>query len=202
MSNLKELGLDDNTLVMFTSDNGAHREGGHNPDFWDSNGPLRGIKRDLYEGGIRVPFLVRWPGKISPGTTSEHISAFWDMLPTFCEIAGVEIPDNTDGISLLPELLGKKQSEHDYLYWEFTAGAGAQAIRKDNFKAVRRGVANNPNARIELYNLTKDLAENNDLAKEYPEIVQTMKRLFDQARTESKTFRLFKHNKPDAGDGK
>ena len=189
---LKELGIEDNTVVMFTSDNGAHREGGHDPDFWDSNGPLRGIKRDLYEGGIRVPFLARWPGKIKPGTTSDHISAFWDMLPTFCEIAGVDTPENVDGISMVPALLGGTQRKHDYLYWEFTERGGAQAIRKGNFKAVRRNVSANPDANIELYDLASDLAEISDIAADQPDIVQEMKKLFSQARTESKTFRLFK----------
>ena len=189
---LKELGVEDNTVVMFTSDNGAHREGGHDPDFWDSNGPLRGIKRDLYEGGIRVPFLARWPGKIKPGTTSDHISAFWDMLPTFCEIAGVDTPENVDGISMVPALLGGTQRKHDYLYWEFTERGGAQAIRKGNFKAVRRNVSANPDAKIELYDLASDLAEISDIAADQPDIVQEMKKLFSQARTESKTFRLFK----------
>lgn len=128
---LKKLGLDDNTLVIFTSDNGPHREGGHDPGFWDSNGPLKGLKRDLYEGGIRVPFLARWPGKIKPGSASDHISAFWDMLPTFCEMAGIAAPKDTDGISILPALLDKKQKEHDYLYWEFTERGGSQALRSD-----------------------------------------------------------------------
>ncbi|MEM7014616.1 MAG: arylsulfatase, partial [Verrucomicrobiota bacterium] len=104
---LAELGIDDNTLVMFTSDNGPHKEGGHDPEFFDSNGPLKGYKRDLYEGGIRVPLLARWPGTIEAGQTSELISAHWDMLPTFCELAGAKSPDNIDGISMVAELTGK-----------------------------------------------------------------------------------------------
>jgi len=189
---LEELGIDDNTLVIFTSDNGPHREGGHDPDFWNSNGPLRGIKRDLYEGGIRIPFLARWPGKIKPGTSSDHISAFWDMLPTFCEMAELDTSKDTDGISILPSLLGKKQNEHDYLYWEFTERGGKQAIRKGNFKAVKLNVTINPDAEIELYNLANDLGETKNIATHYPETVREMEKLFEKARTESGTFPLFK----------
>lgn len=188
---LKELGIDDLTLVVFTSDNGPHREGGHNPQFWNSTGPLRGLKRDLYEGGIRVPFLARWPGKIRPGTTSDHISAFWDMLPTFCEMAGAPIPRDTDGISILPALLGRRQKEHDYLYWEFSERGGKQAIRQANLKAVRLNVTNNPNAEIELYDLANDLGETKNIAIRHPGAVEKMKRLFKEARTESAMFPLF-----------
>jgi len=189
---LKELGIDNNTLVIFTSDNGPHREGGHDPDFWNSNGPLKGIKRDLYEGGIRAPFLARWPGTVKPGTTSDHISAFWDMLPTFCDMAELEIPIGRDGISLLPSLLGEKQEKHDYLYWEFPAQGGKQAIRKGNFKAVRRNVTKNPDAPIELYDLAHDLGETTDIASEHPDTVREMKELLKQARVQSTTFLLFK----------
>jgi len=188
---LKDLGIDEDTLVMFTSDNGPHLEGGHDPRFWDSNGPFRGFKRDLYEGGIRAPFLARWPGRIAGGSESDHISAFWDMLPTFCDIAGVQPPEGIDGISMLPAMLGKEQPEHDYLYWEFPAKGGRQAIRKGDFKAVKLGVHKNPDAPIELYNLAKDRGENNNVAKKYPEIVAEMRRLFKSARTESKDFKLF-----------
>ncbi len=189
---LKELGIDDNTLVMFTSDNGPHEEGGHDPEFWNSNGPLKGIKRDLYEGGIRVPLLARWPGKIKPGSISEHISAFWDMLPTFCEMAGVDIPENIDGISLLPELFGQKQKPHEYLYWEFPRRGGNQAIRVGDFKALRRNISENPKAELELYNLTETLNESENVASQYPEIIQKMEALLKEARTESGTFPLFK----------
>ncbi len=192
MDLLEELGLDENTLVIFTSDNGPHREGGHDPDFWNSNGPLKGIKRDLYEGGIRVPMLARWPGKIEPGSTSDQISAFWDMLPTFCEMAKVEPPKGIDGISILPELLGKPQNQHEYLYWEIGVGGGRQAIRKGDFKAVRLTVSRNPDAKIELYNLANDLGETHDISAQHPEITREMEVLFKKARTESATFRLFK----------
>ena len=192
MDLLKELGIDDNTIVMFTSDNGPHREGGHDPIFWDSNGDLKGIKRDLYEGGIRVPFIVRWPAKIKAGETSDHISAFWDMLPTMCEIAGVDCSgQQTDGISLLPALTGKEQKQHDYLYWEFPSRGGRQAIRRGDYKAVRYGVKNNPDAPIELYNLKTDLGEEHNIADQHPDIVQKMNELFKTARTESEKFTLF-----------
>ncbi len=189
---LKALGIDDNTLVLFTSDNGPHREGGHDPDFWNSNGPLKGIKRDLYEGGIRVPLLTRWPGKIKPHTRSPHISAFWDMLPTFCDMAGIESPERTDGISILPTLLGQTQAEHDYLYWEFTERGGKQAIRRGDMKAVKLNVTRNPDAPIELYDLSQDLGETTNIARQHPDIVKEVNALFKLARTDSPTFRLFK----------
>ena len=190
---LKELGIDDNTLVIFTSDNGAHKEGGHDPEFWDSNGPLRGLKRDLYEGGIRAPFIARWPGAVPAGVVSGHVSAFWDMLPTFCEMAGVKAPDGIDGISMLPTLLGKGgQKEHEYLYWEFPERNGKQAILKGDFKAVRLNLQKKPDAPMELYNLAKDPGESRNVADEYPAVVKEMSRLFKSARTDSKRFLLFK----------
>jgi len=116
---LEEQGLAENTLVIFTSDNGPHGEGGHQPRFFDSTGPLRGMKRDLYEGGVRVPMIAAWPGRIAPGTTTDHVSAFWDVLPTAAAVAGVDAPAGTDGVSMLPTLLGEPgQVQHDYLYWE------------------------------------------------------------------------------------
>ena len=189
---LKELGIYDNTIVIFTSDNGPHAEGGIHPDDFDGNGKWRGMKRDLYEGGIHVPMIVSWPGKVKPGTTSDHISAFWDMLPTFCEIAKVDAPENIDGISMLPVLLGKdsEQKQHDYLYWEFSE-VSSQAIRKGDWKAIKNGVKGNPDAEIELYNLVEDPSEKMNVAPKHPEIVREMEVLFKQARVESKTFPLF-----------
>lgn len=189
---LKELDIEKNTLVIFTSDNGPHREGGHDPKFWNSSGPLKGIKRDLYEGGIRVPFLTRWPGTIKPGRVSKHISAMWDMMPTFCEMAGVDPPKDIDGISFLPTLLGEKQKEHEYLYWEFPARGGIQAIRKGDFKAVRKNLKKDPNGKIELYNLAVDPGEKKKkFGKKHPEIVREMKELFKKARIDSEIFKLF-----------
>src|SRR5262249_2555081 len=124
MDKLSQLKIDDDTVVFFSSDNGAHKEGGVDPKFFQSSGPLRGGKRDLYEGGVRVPMIVRWPAKIKPGQVSDQIWAFWDFLPTAAEIAGKDafhrVRDKTDGISMLPTLLGKAQTnQHDFLYWEF-----------------------------------------------------------------------------------
>lgn len=166
---LKELKIDDNTLVLFTSDNGAHLEGGHDPKFWDSNGPFRGHKRSLHDGGIRAPFLARWPGKVKAGTESGLISAFWDMLPTFCEMAGVGVPENSDGISMLPELLGKEQKKHEYLYWWFKKKI---AIRKGKWKALGQG--GNINM---LYDLSEDIGEKKNVAKANPEVVAEMKKI-------------------------
>lgn len=162
---LKELNIDDNTIVFFTSDNGPHQEGNHKLEFFDSNGALRGYKRDLYEGGIRVPMVVRWPGKIKAGATSDHPSAFHDFLATACELAGVKIPDSTDGISYVPAMTGRKQESHRYLYWQFGQKA---AVRSDRWKAVLFG--HGKGQRIELYDLETDIAEQKDLAKKHPEI--------------------------------
>ncbi len=187
MQKLKQYGLDDNTVVMFSSDNGPHLEGGHDPRFFDSNGPLRGFKRDLYEGGIRVPMIARWPGKIQAGTTTGHPSAFWDVLPTVCDISGVPVPENIDGISFWPELQGKEQPKHDYLYWEFHENKTTdQAIRMGKWKAVRHS----PEGAIELYNLEKDIDESDNIADRHPDIVAKMQELFEKARTEHEIWRL------------
>ena len=187
---LVELGIDDNTIVLFASDNGTHHEGGHDPKFWDSNGPLRGIKRDLYEGGIRTPFLVRWPGKVESGSVNEHRSAFQDILPTMAELTSQPIPEQNDGISMLPTILGKSdQSEHDFLYFEFIQGSSkaytARALRMGDWKAVQRSEKNRGKKflPIELYNLKKDLSEENDLAAQNPELLQQMEKLMDKAHT-------------------
>lgn len=186
---LKELGIDDNTIVLFSSDNGCHHEGGHDPEFWDSNGPLRGIKRDLYEGGIRTPFLVRWPGTVKAGSTSGHLSAFQDILPTMAELTGQPIPEQADGISLLPTLNGTKQAEHEYLYFEFIRGRKktytSRALRQGNWKAVQRSEKNQGKKflPIELYNLKTDTGEDNNIAAQHPEIVEKMERLMDGAHT-------------------
>jgi arylsulfatase A len=187
---LKECGIDDNTIVMFTSDNGPHAEGGANPDYFDSNGPLRGQKRDLYEGGIRVPMIARWPGKIAAGTETDHISAFWDVMPTFAELANADLPKNIDGISFMPALLGKEQAEHEYLYWEFHERGGKQAVRKGKWKAIRLGVQENPDAPLELYDLEKDLQETNNIAADHPKIVSKMVDIMKNARTDSEIFKF------------
>ncbi len=165
---LQELGIAKETLVIFTSDNGPHHEGGHDHAFFNSNGPLRGYKRDLYEGGIRVPMIAWWPGKIEAGSVSDHVSAFWDVMPTACEVAGLEPPGDIDGISFLPELLGKPQRKHHHLYWKFK---GKIALRQGKWKLVRNG---NEEA-YELYNLKKDPGERKNLASHRPELLRQMK---------------------------
>lgn len=182
---LVKLGVDKNTVILFASDNGTHKEGGHDPKFWDSNGPLRGNKRDLYEGGIRTPFLVRWPNRIKAGSRSNHLSAFWDILPTMAELTGQSIPEQTDGISILPTLLGEgEQLKHDYLYHEFVRGNGkrrsARSIRKGNWKAVQIA-GNSGDGQIELYNLKEDPGETKNIADQHSEIVANMERLMDEA---------------------
>lgn len=192
MDKLDELGLTEQTIIIFTSDNGPHQEGGNDPDFFNSNGVFRGYKRDLYEGGIRVPMIVKWPGVIQGGTRSEHVSAFWDFLPTFADLLGEKKLNKLDGVSFLPSLKdGKEQKRHDYLYWEFHELGGRQAIRKGGWKAVRYNVKNNPDAPIELFDLKKDPAESLDLSDQYPEVVSEMQELFVNARTSNPVFKLF-----------
>ncbi len=198
MKLLKELKIDDNTLVIFTSDNGPHIEGGHLPDFFDSNGPYRGYKRDLYEGGIRVPLIARWPSKIKAGTSSGHPSAHWDTLATFCEIVELPIPEDTDGISFLPTLFQQPQKQHDYLYWEFPARGGRRAASfgpELNWKAVQYDMMKDPNAPIEIYRLDQDPGETKDLAKKHPEKVAQAKEIFTEAHTTSGRF-PFQWEKP------
>lgn len=186
---IADLGLSENTIIIFTSDNGPHEEGGADPEFFDSNGPLRGVKRDLYEGGIRVPFIASWPGKIKAGTTSDHISAFWDFFPTIADLGGIETPQNIDGISYLPTLLGEPgQEEHDYLYWEFHERGGRLAARKGNWKAVKYNVLKEPDAPLELYDLSVDIDETDNVAAAHPEIVEQMEKIFQTARTPSEVF--------------
>jgi len=184
MALLQELGLDGNTVVFFSSDNGPHKEGGSSADFFDSNGPLRGIKRDLYEGGIRVPMIVRWPGKVKANGLSDQVWAFWDFPPTAAEIAGAQTPAGIDGISVLPAILGKAQNNHDYLYWEFHEGGFKQAVRMGNWKGVRL----DPKQPIELYDLKTDIGEKNNVAEKHPEIVAQIEDVLKTARTDSKEF--------------
>ena len=191
MFRLQELGLDENTLVLFASDNGPTygRVGGADSKFFNSAGPFRGFKGSVYEGGIRVPMIARWPGKISPGTTSDHLSYFTDMFPTFTEAAGVDEEYNIDGISMLPAMLGDSaKAEHEYLYWEFPSYGGQQAIRYGNWKGVRTGLFKNPDAPIQLYNLREDIAEQNDVADQHPGIVQLLDSLMKASHTPSETF--------------
>ena len=184
---LEELGIAENTLIMFTSDNGPHEEGGADPGFFNSSGGLRGVKRDLYEGGVRVPFIVSWPGTIEKGQVSDHVSAFWDVLPTFSELAGFEVQHH-DGISFLPELMGEEQEAHDLLYWEFHERGGKQAILSGNWKAIRLGVGNNPEGPLELYDLETDPKEEHNVADAHPDLVDKFARMMEEERIPSAKF--------------
>jgi len=187
LAKLKVLGIDRSTLVMFSSDNGPHKEGGVAPDFFDSNGPLRGIKRDLYEGGIRVPLIARWPGKIRPGSVSGHVSAFWDFLPTCVELAGLTLPEDIDGVSMVPTLLGRPygQKKHKFLYWEFHERGGKQAVRMGDWKAVRLGWHKNPDSPLELYNLKDDIGEKHNITAQHPVAIAKIEVYLKTARTDS-----------------
>lgn len=189
MNLLDSLGIADNTLVIFTSDNGPHREGGANPDYFQSYGPYRGIKRDLYEGGIHMPMLAVWPGKVPAGVDNDHMLAFWDVMPTFAELAGFDYKAPTDGISFVPSLLGLKgQAEHPFLYWEFHEGGGKQAMRMGQWKGVKLNVGKPGETRFELYDLTTDIHEDNDVAAQHPEVVARMEQMMDSVRTSSSLF--------------
>ena len=191
---LEELKIDDNTIIFITSDNGPHQEGGHMPKFFNSNGGLRGHKRDLFEGGIRAPLIARWPGKIAAGTTSDLISAHWDMLPTFCELASLPIPAETDGISIVPTLTGDAaaQKKHDFLYWEFHEQGKKQAVRMGQWKGVRLHLAKNPDAPVQLYDLSQDPSETTDIAAKHPDIVAKIQQAMAESHVESAEFPFFK----------
>ena len=194
MAKLEALGLAKNTIVVFTSDNGPHREGGADPDYFDSNGPLRGFKRDLYEGGIRVPMIVQWPGKVKRASQTGHPSAFWDVMPTIADLIGIDVPDNVDGISLKPTLLGKheNQKKHPYLYWEFYELGGRQAIQSDGWKLVKYNLLDSAKTTTELYYLPDDSSESRDLAGENPEQVVRLSNLMKEAHTPSEVFEFKK----------
>ena len=193
MAQLKESGLDDNTLVLFSSDNGPSYAGGADAEFFGSAGGLRGLKGSLFEGGIRVPLVARWPGRIAPGTSSDHVAAMWDLMPTFADAGGAPLPagSSLDGVSFLRTLLGQPgQKPHEYLYWESPAKQGAQAVRMGDWKGVRLNVKRNPSAKVQLFNLKSDPAESRDVAAEHPDVVQRIERLMREARTESPVFPL------------
>ncbi len=185
---LQKLGIDDNTLILFASDNGSHREGGHDPDFWDSNGPFKGHKRDLYEGGIRSPFLARWPARTAPGSVSAHPGALWDVLPTMAELTGQPVPEQVNGLSFLPTLVGDSsaQKQPPYLYWEHPQTKDHDwAVRTGPWKGVFRGWKNNSNKpaapKLEIYNLDTDPGETTDLAAAHPEIAERLQKIRSEA---------------------
>ncbi len=185
MSTLDRLEIADDTLVIFTSDNGPHSEGGSKSTYFNSSGPLRGMKRSLHDGGIRVPAIARWPGKIAPGTESDLPWTFWDVLPTLAELAGVSPPEKVDGVSILPTLRGEKQALDRFLYWEFHERGFHQAVRWGKWKAVRK---NRPDAPLELYDLEKDLGETTNIAGQQPAVLHRITDYLKGARTDSKDF--------------
>ncbi|WP_270088029.1 arylsulfatase [Sphingobacterium sp. SYP-B4668] len=189
---LQELNLLDNTIIMFTSDNGAHREGGADPVFFNSTAGLKGYKRDLYEGGIRTPFIVSWPSQIKTSKQISHTAAFWDIMPTVVEISGKNMESYTDGISFLPTLTAKgKQKSHDYLYWEFHEDGGKQAVLVDGWKLIKLKVKSEQ-PHFELYNLKKDPKEVNNLVGQYPKIVKKLTAQLEAAHQESPIFPLYR----------
>lgn len=176
MAALEARDLAEDTLVIFTSDNGSHYEGGYHPDLLDSNSPFRGGKRDLYEGGIRVPMIAHWPGGIlQPGTPS-HPCAFWDFLPTACDLAGIKAPSGIEGVSFAPTILGnpEAQAAPEFLYWEFHEKRSRRALRQGDWKLVQYDLSAEPAGTPRLYDLSKDLGEQNDLAAKHPDMVEEM----------------------------
>ena len=189
VDHLDSLGLMDNTIIIFTSDNGPHKEGGADPDYFNSNGPLKGYKRDMYEGGIRVPMVVRWDGHMKPGSTNTLISAFWDVMPTFADIAGTQVPPDIDGISFYPSLTGRgDQPKHEFLYWEFPAQGGKQAVRMGKWKGIRLNVDKGFDQPMELYDLEEDPGEENNVASKHPDIVEQIALIMAQQHLYSPIF--------------
>lgn len=190
---VNDKGISENTIVIFTSDNGAHNEQ-HNVEFFNSNGVFSGYKRSFLEGGFHSPMIVRWPGVVEKGSESNHISAFWDVMPTLCEIAGAPVPVQTDGISFLPTLLNEEQPAHEYLYWEFNENVNhekncfKQAVRMDDWK----GIYYIDKDKFELYNLREDISEKNDLSQKNPEKVLQLKKIMKEAHIPSERFPLLK----------
>lgn len=174
---LKTLGIYDNTLIIFTSDNGPTYNGGTDSPWFNSGGPFKSEygwgKGFTHEGGVRVPMVASWPGHIQPGSQSNHISAFWDVMPTLCEVAGIEAPEDTDGISFVNALTGEQQEAHEYLYWEYPEYGGQQAVRMGNWKGIRKDIKKG-NMKLELYDLEVDIQEQNDVAEIHPEIIKKM----------------------------
>ena len=183
LQKLRQLNIEKDTLVIFSSDNGSHHVGGYHYSMLGSNGPFRGGKRDFYDGGIRVPTIAWWPETIEPGSRSDHLSAFWDFAPTALELAGLPIPDKIDGISYVPTLLGQpeQQQQHTYLYWEFYESHGKQAVRYGNWKGIRLDVMKDRHGPLKLYNLEEDPGETKDVSKQHPDIVQKIAGFMIQA---------------------
>jgi arylsulfatase A len=190
MNAVKKKGIEKNTLIIFTSDNGPHKENGGDPVFFNGSGGLKGIKRDLYEGGIRVPFIAFQQGVTNPGTVNTMPAALWDLFPTFLQMAGIKQTKNVDGISMLPALKGQKQNQHAYFYWEFHEGGGKQAVRFGNWKGVKLNVSATNNSPIELYDLKTDPQEKNNIAFKHPEIVKQIEAMMKAAYVPNKDWPL------------
>ena len=193
LDRLQELGLAERTLVMFSSDNGPHNEAGHNPERFRPSGPLRGMKRDLYEGGVRVPFIAWWPGSIEPGTVSDHVGYFGDVMATLCDLTGVPLLPDRDSVSFLPTLLGRpdEQKSHAYLYWEFYERGSAQAVRFGHWKAIRKPMLSGP---VELYDLSADIGETRNVAQDHPAVVEQAVRYMDEAHISHPNWQVPKRN--------
>ncbi len=189
LDRLQELGIDKNTLVMFSSDNGPHNESNHDLLKFNPSGVLRGIKRDLYDGGIRVPFVAWWPGTIEPGTVSNHIGYFGDLMATAADLAGTDTPPNTDSVSFAPTLRGHSdgQQAHHYLYWEFYESGSAQAVRLRQWKGVRKPMFTGP---VELYDVSRDLGEKYNVARNYPEVVREVEGIMSEAHVQHPNWTL------------
>lgn len=196
MKKVKELGIEENTIIIFSSDNGPHIEAGSDIEYFNSNGDLRGVKSDLYEGGIRVPMIVKWKNHVEENSKTDHISAFWDVMPTIADILNIKLKTPTDGLSFLPTLLNQKQPQHDYLYWEFHEKGGRVAILKNHWKLIKYDIDKTPQKSFELYNLKEDPYEQNDLAQKHPEIVDQLSTIILNAREESEVFKFKNPIKP------
>ena len=192
---VEALGIADNTLILFASDNGPHKEGGNDPVFFNSSAGLKGVKRDLYEGGVRTPFIAWWPGTIKAGRRSDFTGAFWDLLPTFADLAGVKVSSLVDGISIVPELRNQPQKKHDYLYWEFHEQGGKQAVRMGDWKGIRLNAIARPDGPIELYDLRSDPAEQHNKAAAHPDITARIADIMKKEHVENEDFPFFQNTK-------
>ena len=190
---LKDMGVYDNTIIIFSSDNGPHMEGGADPDFFNSNGIWRGYKRDVYEGGIRVPMIISWPGRVQPNTETDFMCSFWDLMPTFREVLDPKVDTrNMDGVSILPLLQNSKgQKEHEYLYFEFLEMNGRQAVRKGDWKLVHMNIRGNK-PYYELYNLASDPSEKHNVLNLFPKKADELKTIMKEAHTEDPNWPLFR----------
>lgn len=193
LDRLKAHGVERNTLILFTSDNGPHKEGGNDPAFFNSAAGFRGVKRSLYEGGMRVPLIASWPAVIRKPSVTDHVSASWDLLPTFAALLGKQLPAAVDGLSMLPLLQGRgKQQAHAYLYWEFHEENGRQAVRMGHWKGVRQQLVRQPDGPIELYDLRSDRSETKDVSGSHPDIVTRIDQIMKTSRVEHPDFPLIK----------